>query len=60
MKIPLLDLKAQYQPIRSEIMAALESACDDQAFILGSRVADLEKLLLTLLAYQNQQRRRKE
>ena len=43
MKVPLLDLKAQYQPIRNEIMAALESACDDQAFILGSRVADLEK-----------------
>lgn len=43
MKVPLLDLKAQYQPIRKEIMAALESACDDQAFILGARVADLEK-----------------
>lgn len=43
MKVPLLDLKAQYWPIRAEIMAALESVCDDQAFILGSRVADLEK-----------------
>jgi len=42
-KVPLLDLKAQYQPIRKEIMAALELACDDQAFILGARVADLEK-----------------
>ena len=43
MKVPLLDLKAQYRPIRAEIMAALESTCDDQAFILGARVADLEK-----------------
>ncbi len=43
MKIPLLDLKAQYQPIRKEVMSALESACDDQAFILGARVAELEK-----------------
>jgi dTDP-4-amino-4,6-dideoxygalactose transaminase len=42
-KVPLLDLKAQYRPIRAEIMAALESTCDDQAFILGARVADLEK-----------------
>ena len=41
--VPLLDLKAQYQPIRKEIMAALESVCDEQAFILGARVADLEK-----------------
>lgn len=42
MKVPLLDLKAQYQPIRVEIMAALESVCEEQAFILGARVADLE------------------
>ena len=42
-KVPLLDLRAQYQPIRKEIMAALESVCDEQAFILGARVADLEK-----------------
>ena len=43
MKVPLLDLKAQYRPIRAEIMAAIESVCDEQAFILGARVADLEK-----------------
>ena len=41
--VPLLDLKAQYRSIRTEIMAALESVCDEQAFILGARVADLEK-----------------
>ena len=43
MRVPLLDLKAQYRPIRAEIMAAVESVCDEQAFILGARVADLEK-----------------
>ena len=43
MKVPLLDLRAQYRPIRAEIMAALESVCDEQAYILGTRVADLEK-----------------
>ncbi len=43
MNVPLLDLRAQYRPIRAEIMAALESVCDEQAFILGARVADLEK-----------------
>ena len=41
--VPLLDLRAQYRPIRAEILAALESVCDEQAFILGARVADLEK-----------------
>ena len=43
MKVPLLDLKAQYRPIRAEVMAAVETVCDEQAFILGARVADLEK-----------------
>ena len=43
MNVPLLDLKAQYRQIRAEVMAALESVCEEQAFILGARVADLEK-----------------
>ena len=45
MQVPLLDLRAQYQPIRKEIMEAIEAICDEQAFILGSRVADLEKAI---------------
>jgi len=43
MNIPLLDLKAQYQPIRAEILTAIEATCDDQGFILGPRVAALEQ-----------------
>ena len=43
MNIPLLDLKAQYQSMRSEILAAIETTCDEQAFILGARVAALEE-----------------
>lgn len=43
MNIPLLDLKAQYQPIRSKILAAIETACDEQGFILGPRVVALEQ-----------------
>lgn len=43
MQVPLLDLKAQYRQIRVEVMAALKAVCDEQAFILGARVADLEK-----------------
>jgi dTDP-4-amino-4,6-dideoxygalactose transaminase len=44
-RVPLLDLKAQFQSIRKEIMTAIETVCDEQAFILGSRVADLEKAI---------------
>ncbi len=43
MRVPLLDLKGQYQAIRSEIMAALEAVCDQQGFILGPRVGQLEE-----------------
>src|SRR5438552_6493003 len=43
MNVPLLDLRAQYQSIRTEVMVALEAVCDKQAFILGARVGDLEK-----------------
>jgi len=44
-KVPLLDLRAQYQPIRAEVMAAIEAVCDEQGFILGPRVVELEQAL---------------
>lgn len=43
MQVPLLDLKAQYRGIRGEVLAAIEAVCDEQGFILGSRVVELEK-----------------
>jgi dTDP-4-amino-4,6-dideoxygalactose transaminase len=41
--IPLLDLKAQYAPIREEIRAAMDRVCDAQYFIGGPEVEALEK-----------------
>jgi len=43
MKVPLLDLKAQYRTIRDEILPALEKVLEDQYFILGPQVAGLEE-----------------
>lgn len=43
MNIPLLDLKAQYLSLRSEILAAIEATCDEQGFILGPRVVAFEQ-----------------
>ena len=43
MKIPFVDLKAQYQSIKPEIDAAIASVIDQTAFIGGSFVADFEK-----------------
>jgi dTDP-4-amino-4,6-dideoxygalactose transaminase len=42
MAVPLLDLKAQHATIRDEVMAALVDVVDQQAFILGDPVAQLE------------------
>ncbi len=43
MNIPLVDLKAQYQSIRVEINAALQSVLDETCFILGPPVARFEQ-----------------
>jgi dTDP-4-amino-4,6-dideoxygalactose transaminase len=43
MNVPLLDLKAQYNQVRKEIMTAIEAVCEDQGFILGPRVVELEQ-----------------
>ena len=42
-KVPLLDLKAQYSTIRSEIREAIERVVESQHFILGPEVEALER-----------------
>jgi dTDP-4-amino-4,6-dideoxygalactose transaminase len=41
--VPLLDLKAQYAPIREEIRAAMDRVADSQYFIGGPEVEGLER-----------------
>jgi dTDP-4-amino-4,6-dideoxygalactose transaminase len=41
-KIPLLDLRAQYETIRHEIMPALERVVESQQFILSDEVREFE------------------
>lgn len=43
MKVPLLDLKAQYRTIREEILKVTEEVYESQYFILGPHVQALEK-----------------
>jgi dTDP-4-amino-4,6-dideoxygalactose transaminase len=42
MKIPLLDLKKQYEGIKTEVDAAIKNVVDNQNFILGEDVKSLE------------------
>jgi dTDP-4-amino-4,6-dideoxygalactose transaminase len=43
MRIPILDLKSQYQAIKREINAAIKKVVEDQDFVLGSELSELEK-----------------
>src|SRR5208283_6214624 len=45
MRVPLLDLKPQYEPLAAEIQAAIARVCASQAFILGPAVKELEAAL---------------
>ena len=47
--VPLLDLDAQYRPLRDEILAAVIRVCDSQRFIMGAEVEALERELAAYL-----------
>ena len=45
MNVKLLDLQAQYLPLRNEIRRAIDEVCDQQALILGPHVERFERNL---------------
>ncbi len=45
MKVPLLDLQAQFRQIRSDVLSVIEEVCDEQSFILGHRVEAFEEAI---------------
>jgi dTDP-4-amino-4,6-dideoxygalactose transaminase len=47
--VPLLDLQAQYRPLRDELLAAIARVCDSQRFIMGAEVEALEQELANYL-----------
>lgn len=42
MQVPLLDLRAQYSPLKAEFMAAIEAVCDSQGLVLGPKTEAFE------------------
>src|SRR5687767_14795716 len=48
-KVPLLDLKAQFAPLRADVLEAVTRVCDAQQFILGPEVEGLERELEAFL-----------
>jgi dTDP-4-amino-4,6-dideoxygalactose transaminase len=53
MKVPLLDLQAQFRPLRDEILAALARVADSQRFIMGPEVEALEEELADLIGVRH-------
>ncbi len=43
MQVPILDLKAQYNTYKDEILQAIEQVCESQSFALGPAVAEFEE-----------------
>jgi dTDP-4-amino-4,6-dideoxygalactose transaminase len=53
LKVPLLDLQAQYRPLRAEILAAIERVCDSQRFIMGPEITSLESQMARMLGVRH-------
>jgi dTDP-4-amino-4,6-dideoxygalactose transaminase len=53
MKVPLLDLDAQYRPLREALLAAITRVADSQRFIMGPEVEGLERELAALLGVRH-------
>jgi len=51
--VPLLDLVAQYRPIRDELLQAITRVCDNQRFIMGPEVETLELELAALIGAEH-------
>jgi dTDP-4-amino-4,6-dideoxygalactose transaminase len=52
-EVPLLDLQAQYAPLREEILAAITRVCDSQRFIMGPEIEALERELSSMLGVRH-------
>src|SRR3954468_5684330 len=53
MSVPLLDLEAQYRPLRDAILAAITRVCDSQRFIMGPEIDALERELAAQLGVRH-------
>jgi dTDP-4-amino-4,6-dideoxygalactose transaminase len=53
MGVPLLDLDAQYRPLRDQLLAAVTRVCDSQRFIMGPEIDALERELAAQLGVKH-------
>src|SRR6059036_456038 len=53
MIVPLLDLEAQYRPLREALLDAMTRVCDSQRFIMGPEIDGLERELAAMLGVRH-------
>lgn len=53
MNVPLLDLTAQYRPLRDEILSAITRVADSQRFIMGAEVDAFEREIAAMLEVEH-------
>src|SRR5512140_2537097 len=53
MRVPLLDLSAQYAPLREEILAAMTRVADSQRFIMGPEVEAFESEIAAMIGVRH-------
>jgi dTDP-4-amino-4,6-dideoxygalactose transaminase len=53
LSVPLLDLTAQYAPLRDDILAAIARVADSQRFILGPEVDAFEREIAAMLEVEH-------
>ncbi|MEQ1728718.1 MAG: DegT/DnrJ/EryC1/StrS family aminotransferase [Vicinamibacterales bacterium] len=51
--VPLLDLSAQYAPLREQLLATITRVCDSQRFIMGPEITSLESELATRIGVKH-------
>ncbi len=52
-RVPLLDLGAQYEPLRDEILAAVTRVCDSQRYIMGPEITAFEEEIASLIGVRH-------
>ena len=52
-KVPLLDLQAQYRPLREDILTVMARVADSQRFIMGPEIEGLERELGKMLGIRH-------
>ena len=53
MKVPMLDLQAQYEPLMPEIRKALDRVFAEHQYIMGPQVKEFEEKMANYLGIKN-------